>query len=234
MALANIACLLAQRQSLDEGRGVLLIDWDLEAPGLHRYFRDKFSTALQCNVEGDGAAPSVYDQKLDLQDGLIDLFVKLEEVTRARGVNESLNEAEPQDEETARRVIESIDFDRFVLPTDIPSLSMMKAGRFDDGYAARVSTFPWEALYNRSPWLIRSLAEYLAEHYDFILIDSPHRNNGHQRHLHDASPREAGRCIYSEPPEPARSSGIGPAGDQIPQAIRRPASTHCFSASVTH
>ena len=33
MALANIAVLLAQMQ-----RRVLLVDWDLEAPGLHRYF----------------------------------------------------------------------------------------------------------------------------------------------------------------------------------------------------
>lgn len=34
MALANVACLLAR-----EGRRVLVIDWDLEAPGLHRFFQ---------------------------------------------------------------------------------------------------------------------------------------------------------------------------------------------------
>src|SRR5882724_3937262 len=33
-ALANIAVLLARR-----GKRVLLMDWDLEAPGLHRYFK---------------------------------------------------------------------------------------------------------------------------------------------------------------------------------------------------
>jgi MinD-like ATPase involved in chromosome partitioning or flagellar assembly len=32
MALANAACLLAAA-----GNNVLVIDWDLEAPGLHRY-----------------------------------------------------------------------------------------------------------------------------------------------------------------------------------------------------
>ena len=37
MALANVACILAKSQ---EGR-VLIIDWDLEAPGLHRFFRRK-------------------------------------------------------------------------------------------------------------------------------------------------------------------------------------------------
>src|ERR1022692_2646862 len=33
MALANVAWVLASN-----GRRVLVIDWDLEAPGLHRYF----------------------------------------------------------------------------------------------------------------------------------------------------------------------------------------------------
>jgi len=34
MALANVAWVLASN-----GRRVLVIDWDLEAPGLHRYFK---------------------------------------------------------------------------------------------------------------------------------------------------------------------------------------------------
>ena len=34
LALANIGVLLAKR-----GKKVLLMDWDLEAPGLDRYFR---------------------------------------------------------------------------------------------------------------------------------------------------------------------------------------------------
>jgi hypothetical protein len=39
MALANIAVLLAQK-----GLRVLAVDWDLEAPGLDRYFRSQFKT----------------------------------------------------------------------------------------------------------------------------------------------------------------------------------------------
>jgi MinD-like ATPase involved in chromosome partitioning or flagellar assembly len=35
MALANVACLLSRMD-----RRVLVVDWDLEAPGLHRYFQD--------------------------------------------------------------------------------------------------------------------------------------------------------------------------------------------------
>src|SRR5262245_37938093 len=34
IAVANLAVLLAKR-----GKKILLMDWDLEAPGLHRYFR---------------------------------------------------------------------------------------------------------------------------------------------------------------------------------------------------
>src|SRR5215218_3865632 len=33
MALANVACSIASKS-----RRVLVVDWDLEAPGLHRYF----------------------------------------------------------------------------------------------------------------------------------------------------------------------------------------------------
>ena len=34
MVLANIAWLLAKKY----GKSVILVDWDLEAPGLHRFF----------------------------------------------------------------------------------------------------------------------------------------------------------------------------------------------------
>ena len=34
LAIANVACVLAR----DYGKRVLLVDWDLEAPGLHRFF----------------------------------------------------------------------------------------------------------------------------------------------------------------------------------------------------
>src|SRR3954466_8650371 len=42
MALANIGHILAWQ--LPPYRKVLMIDWDLEAPGLHRYFYDQLKT----------------------------------------------------------------------------------------------------------------------------------------------------------------------------------------------
>lgn len=53
MALANFAWILAA-----SGKRVLAIDWDLEAPGLHRYFRP-FLTDPEL-VETDGLIDAVW------------------------------------------------------------------------------------------------------------------------------------------------------------------------------
>src|SRR5262245_43489264 len=58
MALANVGCLLAQRQAQSKGKGVLVIDWDLEAPGLHRFFQDRFHRAFSGNAN--------YEKRLQL------------------------------------------------------------------------------------------------------------------------------------------------------------------------
>jgi FxsC-like protein len=54
MALANVAWILAS-----QGKRVLMLDWDLEAPGLHRYFH-----------------PFLVDKELTSSDGLIDFVLK--------------------------------------------------------------------------------------------------------------------------------------------------------------
>src|ERR1700735_843994 len=68
MALANVAWILACN-----GERVLVIDWDLEAPGLHRYFR-----------------PFLSDPELSETPGLIDFFVNFLEAARlaARSTSE--------------------------------------------------------------------------------------------------------------------------------------------------
>jgi len=59
-----------------------------------------------------------------------------------------------------------------VIPTDLPSLSLLKAGRLDDSFFALVSGFQWAALHERTPWLIDSLVDYWRQRYRFVLIDS--------------------------------------------------------------
>lgn len=53
MALANIAWILASN-----GKRVAVLDWDLEAPGLHRYFH-----------------PFLHDKELISSEGLIDFVL---------------------------------------------------------------------------------------------------------------------------------------------------------------
>ncbi len=153
MALANVACLLAQKWS--EGEKVLMVDWDLEAPGLHSFFRGRF------DITPDVAAEETI---LKEHSGLIDLFQELDKATQ--------NGASQRTEEAAKELLDGINLDKFILPTTIPFLHLMKAGRFDDQYSARVNSFQWEAFYQRSPWLIRAFAERLAEQYRYVLIDS--------------------------------------------------------------
>lgn len=58
MALANIACLLGLDQGRKKGGAdagvperVLALDWDLEAPGLHRYLRPYLSDVAASQFE---------------------------------------------------------------------------------------------------------------------------------------------------------------------------------------
>src|SRR5947207_2910683 len=70
MAMANVAWLLASN-----GARVLTIDWDLESPGLHRYFH-----------------PFLRDRELRNSDGILDLVRRYAEATgKAGGSRASLD-----------------------------------------------------------------------------------------------------------------------------------------------
>lgn len=158
MALANVACLLARRQIAGTGKGVLMIDWDLGAPGLHRFFRNQFQHKF--------AGVDNQEQALNEQPGLIDLFRELHQTIGDRSADSE------QSEESAIKLINNLCLERFILETDIPHLYLLKAGSFNDQYATNVNTFQWEALYNRSPWLISAFAARLAREFRYVLIDS--------------------------------------------------------------
>ncbi|MBI5471566.1 MAG: tetratricopeptide repeat protein [Ignavibacteriae bacterium] len=159
MALANVACLLAQRS--DVHRGVLMIDWDLEAPGLHRFFHDRFTRRFPASSLANG------EKDFAQAPGLIDFFVELE----AR-VREATSDGKPQSEPQSDELMAKVDLRKYAIETDVPSLSLMKAGAFDQSYSRRVTTFNWEDLYNRSPYIMQAFAERLARDYSFVLIDS--------------------------------------------------------------
>jgi cellulose biosynthesis protein BcsQ len=118
MALANVGCLLAMRESQKGRNNILLVDWDLEAPGLHRFFRDQFKHAL--HDVGD------YSAALNQHQGLIDLFVKIQ--SQLRTLPSAREEPPPETEQVLR---DSIRLEDFILESDLPHLHFLKAGRFD-------------------------------------------------------------------------------------------------------
>lgn len=149
MALANIGYLLAQQP-----KKVLMIDWDLEAPGLHRYYRDYFVREF----DHQDSPETAFDEHL----GLIELFIRLGEQ-----IKENIWESD------LRTTLQSFSLEDFIIETDIRELYFLKSGCFDKSYQEQVSTFDWEDLFSRTRGLLFTLlAERLTEEYDYVLIDS--------------------------------------------------------------
>src|SRR5579884_832002 len=96
MALANIAILLARR-----GIRVLMVDWDLEAPGLHKYFS-------QFNTEQSNG-------------GLLDLLIEVSKVRKVPRWNEYTSTISIDNSTTLTMMSagrEKDDYDRRVLEFD--------------------------------------------------------------------------------------------------------------------
>jgi cellulose biosynthesis protein BcsQ len=155
MALANIATLLVRQKSAK--RGVLMIDWDLEAPGLHRYFADRVTRRF---------GPDSNDAYLK-HPGLIELFQGLRE-----HVESMPHSLEDPPAESIRQLEKKLRFDDFVVETDIPRLHLLKAGAFTEQYARLVNTFPWENLYHKAPWLIPLFIDWVSSRFSYVLVDS--------------------------------------------------------------
>jgi tetratricopeptide (TPR) repeat protein len=162
MALANTACLLSKELKSTNDK-VLMIDWDLEAPGLHRYFHNQFKK--QTNNAKDAQA------WIDERPGLLDLFRYLNDQIPESGYTES-KDPDHKAFEHAKQIIAEAKLEDYVIETDIKNLYLLKAGKFDDNYGRNVNSFQWDNLYERSPWLFRAFVEELARIYRYVLIDS--------------------------------------------------------------
>jgi tetratricopeptide (TPR) repeat protein/MinD-like ATPase involved in chromosome partitioning or flagellar assembly len=148
MALANVAWILASNR-----KKVLVVDWDLEAPGLHRYFY-----------------PFLMDKDLTASDGLIDFVLDfaIEGATPSKG-------AEPDKEwykahTNILRYAMSLDW-KFPEPG---TLDFIPAGRQSSSYARNVNSFNWQKFYDRHGGgvFLEAVKEKLRAEYDYILIDS--------------------------------------------------------------
>ncbi|WP_329333466.1 AAA family ATPase [Streptomyces sp. NBC_00663] len=146
MALANAAWILASR-----GKRVLIVDWDLEAPGLHRYFH-----------------PFLPDKELLSSPGVMDLVWEF-----ATAATDPATPDEPDWHET----LAEIEPYALSVEHDFPergAIDLIPAGRQDHLYSSLVTTFDWNNFYERlgGGGFIEALKRTMREHYDFILIDS--------------------------------------------------------------
>jgi hypothetical protein len=151
MALANFAWIMAA-----SGKRVLAIDWDLEAPGLHRYFR-----------------PFLVDPDLFETDGLIDAFWSIAASTVARAPSgEKL--LDPGD--SAETAAEALEDATRRLDWKFPTggyIDFIGAGRQGETYSGRVNSFDWKRFYELGGSRILTMVKtHLRTRYEWVLIDS--------------------------------------------------------------
>jgi tetratricopeptide (TPR) repeat protein len=147
MALANTAWILAAN-----GKRVLAVDWDLEAPGLHRFFHPFLDSAT-----------------LGATTGVIDL---LKDYAWAAGGEGSAEERPPdwyRDYARIQRHAVSLNW-----PFPEPgTLDLVSAGQQNRDYSATVSVFDWDNFYNLGGGaFFDALRDDMRQNYDYVLIDS--------------------------------------------------------------
>src|SRR5262249_26316712 len=118
MALSNLAWVLASN-----GMDVLVIDWDLEAPGLHRFLR-----------------PFLIDPELASTPGLIDFVWDSGTIKMT-----PTGDGQPSDAEVfplLEDYVVGLDLERE--SRSLGAIAFLPAGRQDEHYAQRVNTFDWQ------------------------------------------------------------------------------------------
>ena len=148
MMLANVAWILASK-----GKKVLVIDWDLEAPGLHRYF-----------------APFLLDTELQSTTGLIDFLFEYVEASLTN----------PKEQKDKNWYLPYTDLSRYT--TSLININFLSngtldficAGKQDSDYAFKVNTFDWMVFYQnlQGGTFLEIVKKQIKKEYDYVLIDS--------------------------------------------------------------
>jgi MinD-like ATPase involved in chromosome partitioning or flagellar assembly len=161
MAVANVAWILASA-----GKRVLILDWDLEAPGAHRYLH-----------------PFLNDPELERTPGLIDFFHAFAAAARDVPTDTVPIDTVPTDtvptdtggpwfEDVASLVPYTLGVD-WEFPGD-GCLELVGAGRQDAAYALRVTSFDWQRFYSQlgGGVFLEAVKRRLRQQYDYVLVDS--------------------------------------------------------------
>lgn len=148
MAMANLAWILAAN-----GKRVLIVDWDLESPGLHRYF-----------------APSLLDpQALAATQGVVNMVREFEDLAAE-------TPDEDRDSDWYRALARVSDYAiaiRWPFPGE-GALHYMSSGLQNRSYSSTVATLDWERFYERlgGGELFNAFREDMKQNYDYAFIDS--------------------------------------------------------------
>lgn len=149
MALANVAWILASN-----GKRVLTIDWDLEAPGLHRYYH-----------------PFLDDKDMVRTDGIMDFLLNY--------VTEAMTPLTPGAHLAHDWYVPHTNITRYAtsLRWQFPSngsLDFVPAGRMGTSYLAQVTNFRWDIFYDRlgGGAFLEAVKARMRSEYDYVLIDS--------------------------------------------------------------
>ncbi len=145
MALANTAWILAAG-----GKRVLVVDWDLESPGLHRFFRPFLDGTVVASTSG------VIDLITTYQ------WAAMRQEARAADWHKGYARVEPH--------AVSLDFE---FPGE-GTLDFISAGRQNRDYSSLVSGFDWDTFYERQGGgqFFDALREDMKACYDYTLLDS--------------------------------------------------------------
>ncbi len=145
MALANVAWILAAA-----GKKVLVVDWDLEAPGLHRFL-----------------APFLKVSPIEHMPGVIDMV---------REYEDRVAHDPHRNKEFISRFAK---VDRYALSIDFAfpgrgGLDLLPAGRQNASYAATLGALDWDVFYDNlgGAAFFDALRQDMRSGYDYTLIDS--------------------------------------------------------------
>jgi cellulose biosynthesis protein BcsQ/tetratricopeptide (TPR) repeat protein len=146
MALANVAWILAA-----SGKRVLAVDWDLESPGLHRFFHPFLDMELVADTPG-----------------VIDLI---------RGYQWASTQREGERPPEWYREHSDVSQHTISLDWEFPqggALHFMPAGRRNADYSATLSSINWDEFYERygGGLFFDAMRASLKDEYDYVLIDS--------------------------------------------------------------
>lgn len=148
MAVANVGRLLGLRAA-QSGERVLLVDWDLDAPGLHKFFP-------LVEARGDKGHP-----------GLIEFFEAFRNLLESDKAFANSIESDG-----ARALGERLPLDDYVVDSGAQGVDLMMAGSLDSAFRRRSIGFDWAKLYENHPGSIRAFRELIAANYRYCLVDS--------------------------------------------------------------